>query len=58
MTIGEIIKVTQPKAYRKLQKFIHTKVKHKEQLTEKDVRELMGHNSYRRGHGGAIRQVR
>ena len=30
----------------------------KTKLTEKEIKELMGHSSYKRGTGGAIRQVR
>lgn len=54
VTIGEIIKETQPEIHSKLKK--HTKKK--EKLTEKDIKELMGHSSYRRVSGGSIRQVK
>ena len=53
MAIGEINKETQPDVYSKLVK----KKLSKEKLTEKDIKELMGHSSYKRT-GGAIRQVR
>lgn len=53
MVIGEIIKETQPDIYSKLVK----KKLSKEKLTEKDIKELMGHSSFKRT-GGAIRQVR
>lgn len=54
MAIGEIIKETQPDVYSKL---VKKKKLSKEKLTEKDIKELMGHSSYKRT-GGAIRQVR
>lgn len=57
MNIGEIFKETQPESYLKLVKKKHSKKK-PEKLTEKEVKELMKHNSYKRGSGGAIRQVR
>ena len=53
MRIQDILKNNQPKTYSKLNK--HSK---EEKLTEKDIKELMSHSSYRRGSGGAIRQVR
>ena len=56
MTIGEIIKETQPDVYSKLTQA--NKLSKKDRLTEKDIKELMGHSSYKRGTGGAIRQVR
>lgn len=57
MTIGDIIKETQPEIHSKLKKMCkHTKKK-KEKLTEKDIKELMGHSHYKRC-GGAIRQVK
>jgi len=34
------------------------KVHSKLGLTERDIHELMSHSSYKRGYGGAIRQVR
>ena len=60
MRIGMIIKEAQPKEYSKLKKRKKRKKHSKKQdkLTRRDVQELMGHRSYRRGSGGAIRQVR
>lgn len=52
MKIGNIIKNNQPDIYRDLKK--NTK---KEKLTEGDIKYLMGNNRYRRGPGGAMRQV-
>lgn len=52
MTIREILKEAQPESYLKLVK------KKPKKLTEKELKELMGHSSYKRGAGGAIRQVR
>lgn len=56
MTIREILKESQPDYYRKLVKK-HSKKK-PEKLTEKEIKELMGHSAYKRGAGGAIRQVK
>lgn len=56
MNIGEIIKVNNPKSYKKLRK-IRRKNKN-ENLTERDIKELMHHSSYRRSRRGAIKQVR
>lgn len=51
MRIKDIIKTNQPKTYSKL--------KHSdEKLTEKEIKDLMSHSSYKRCSGGAIRQVR
>ena len=50
MRINHIIKTNQPGTYSKLRE-------KKEELTEKDIKELMKHSSYRRC-SGAIRQVR
>lgn len=55
VTIGEIIKETQPEIHSKLKKNKHTRKK--EKLTEKDIKESMGHSHYKRC-GGAIRQVK
>lgn len=52
MRIRDILKINQPRAYSKLERKI------KEELTEKDIKVLMSHSSYRRGSGGAIKQVR
>lgn len=60
MRIGIIIKDVQPKEYSKLKKRGKRKqhsIK-QEKLTKRDIHELMEHSSYRRGSGGAIRQVR
>lgn len=35
-----------------------SKKKNKERITEKDILELMQHSTYKRGKGGAMRQVR
>lgn len=59
MRIGIIIKDVQPKEYSKLKrgKGKQHSIK-QEKLTKRDIHELMEHSSYRRGSGGAIRQVR
>lgn len=54
MTIREILKEAQPDHYRKLVK----KHSNKKPKKLKEIKELMGHSSYKRGTGGAIRQVR
>lgn len=56
MSIGRIIKENYPKSYEKLSKF--RSENKKENLTEKDIKELMHHSSYRRSRRGAIKQVR
>ena len=56
MTIREILEEAQPDHYRKLVKK-HSNKKHKK-LTKKEIKELMGHSSYKRVTGGAIRQIR
>jgi hypothetical protein len=56
VTIREILKEAQPDYYSKLVKN-HSNKKPKK-LTEKEIKELMRHSSYKRGAGGAIRQVR
>ena len=65
MRIEEILKRTQPEIYETLKnkgknnKRRNKKRKQKkENLNEKDIKELMSHSSYRRGTGGAIRQVK
>lgn len=59
MNIGEIIRINQPGVYEKLQRFIHTrKEKSHEQLSNNDIKKMMEHGYYKRGPGGAIRQVR
>lgn len=52
--IKEIIKNNQPEVLSKLKK----NKKHSEKFTEKELKELMSHSSYRRVTGGAIRQMR
>lgn len=52
MRIKDILKINQPRTYSKLEREIE------QELTEKDIRILMSHSSYRRGSGGAIKQVR
>ena len=56
MNIGRIIQENNPKSYEKLRK-IRSENK-KENLTERDIKELMHHSSYRRSRQGAIKQVR
>lgn len=57
MVIGEILKEAQPDYYEKLVKKRHPKGKF-EKLSERDLKELMKQRSYKRGTGGAIRQIR
>lgn len=52
MRIKDILKINQPRTYSKLER------EREKELTEKDIKELMKHSSYKRGPGGAIRQVR
>lgn len=56
VTIGEFIKETQPEIHSKL-KQMNKHTRSKEKLTEKDIKDLMSHSSYKRC-GGAIRQVK
>lgn len=53
MRIGDIIREKQPRTCSKL----HS-MRKVEKLTEKDIKELMSHSSYKRSSSGAIRQVR
>lgn len=53
MRIEDSIKEKQPTEYSKL----HS-MRKEEKLTEKDLKELMSHSSYKRSSGGAIKQVR
>ncbi|MGG7058441.1 hypothetical protein ACQPUZ_09105 [Clostridium tertium] len=53
MRIGDIIKEKQPRTCSEL----HS-MRKEEKLTEKDIKELMSHSSYKRSSSGAIRQVR
>lgn len=55
MSIGRIIKENQPDNYEKLNWIRNKK---KENLSERDLNELMHHSSYRRSRRGAIKQVR
>lgn len=55
MSIGRLLKENQPDSYKKLNKIRNY---NKEKLSEKDLRELMHHSSYRRSRRGAIKQVR
>ena len=55
MSIGRVLKENQPESYKKLNKIRND---NKEKLSEKDLRELMHHSSYRRSRRGAIKQVR
>lgn len=52
MSIGEMIKEKQPNTYKKIKKM------KEEKLTERDIKELMSHSSYKRSFRGAIKQVR
>ena len=56
MKIGQILQDKQPKEYKRINK--ERKKKYKENLSERDIKELMGHSSYKRGPGGSIKQVR
>lgn len=55
MAIGQ---ENQPNEYQRLKKKKQRKKLNNEKLSEKDIKELMSHSSYRRGSGGAIKQVR
>lgn len=57
MTIREILKEAQPDYYKKLVKKRCSKKK-SEKLSERDLKELMKQRSYKRGTGGAIRQIK
>ncbi|WP_407845644.1 hypothetical protein [Clostridium tetani] len=60
MKIGKIIKTQQPDIHKQLNKEQNKKKKSKrgkqEHLSFNDVMELMKHNSYYRGKGGALNQ--
>lgn len=59
MLIGDILKVEQPDVYNKLSKIRHDKIKtKKDDSSFSDMEKLMENRSYKRGKGGAIRQVR
>lgn len=55
MSIGRVLKENQPDSYKKLNKIRND---NREKLSEKDIKDLMHHSSYRRGSRGAIKQVR
>ncbi|MBX9136712.1 MULTISPECIES: hypothetical protein [unclassified Clostridium] len=55
MSIGRVIKENQPDSYKKLNKIRND---NREKLSEREIKELMHHSSYRRGSRGAIKQVR
>lgn len=55
MSIGRVLKENQPDNYKKLNKIRND---NRENLSEKDIKDLMHHSSYRRGSRGAIKQVR
>ncbi len=56
MRINEMVKNQQPQIYEKLSKKQQRKTDLN--LNTKDIEELMQHSFYRRGRGGAKRQVR
>lgn len=59
MRIGEILKDLQPNEYNNLNKKEVTQRKIKTSRKEKlNIEELMSSRYYRRGRGGAIKQVR
>lgn len=62
MEIREIIREMQPMVYKKLMVINEMNrvkpMKSDKNISEKVIKDLMGHSSYRRGSGGAIRQVR
>lgn len=55
MSIGRVIKENQQDSYKKLNKIRND---NREKLSEREIKELMHHSSYRRGSRGAIKQVR
>ncbi|MDU2266680.1 hypothetical protein [Clostridium celatum] len=55
MSIGRVLKENQPDSYKKLNKIRND---NKKELSERDIKELMHHSSYRRSSRGAIKQVR
>lgn len=54
MIIEDILKARDPRLYKRLKSI---KKEKKEKLSERDIKELMFHSSYKR-HKGAIKQVR
>lgn len=58
MKINNIIKEQQPDVHKKLNKKKRRRNNKTEHLSFSDIENLMSHDSYRRGPGGSIRQVR
>ena len=58
MKIGEILKELQPWEYSKLQQKEIKKVKRRKREKKLNIKELMSSRYYKRGRGGAIKQVR
>lgn len=64
MKIGDIIKANQPGIHNQLNRKqgkaadVKKRYKERESLSFSDIEKLMQHDSYTRGKGGAIRQVR
>ena len=58
MKIGEILKELQPCEYSKLQRKEIKKVKRRKREEKLNIKELMSSRYYKRGRGGAIKQVR
>lgn len=57
MKIGQILRENQPKEYNQIREHKKKKKpKREDNLSFKDVMDLMKHDSYYRGMGGAIRQ--
>ncbi len=54
MSIGEIVKVKQPYIYEKL----NNKIDKRRRGRENDFKNMMKRSCYRRGRGGAVRQVK
>lgn len=57
----DILKVKQPDIHKKLNKHIRkkeSKSEEKDKLSFSDIEGLMSNRSYKRGKGGAIRQVK
>ena len=58
MKIGEILKELQPCECSKLQQKEIKKVKRRKREEKLNIKELMSSRYYKRGRGGAIKQVR
>ena len=58
MKIGEILNELQPCEYSKLQQKEIKKVKRRKREKKLNIKELMSSRYYKRGRGGAIKQVR